>query len=65
MTWTLKLVGCALLLLGAVSAAREYAKYVDKNESESDSASGEAEKKKKIARALLIGGALAACVMLL
>lgn len=65
MLWFLKLAGFGVLLVGAIYTSGEYAKYIDKNTGEGEDAVAEAEKKKKIARALLIGGALAVGVMLM
>jgi hypothetical protein len=72
MEWIIKLLGGGLLLLLAVYISREYSEFLDRRLAELEKSGADisteresADKNRKMARALLIGGALAAIVMII
>ena len=72
MEWIIKLVGGGILLLSAVYISREYSVFLDRRIAELEKSGADiraeresADKNRKMARALLIGGALALIVMMM
>ena len=72
MGWVLRIVGIGLTLAGAVYASREYSAYLDRKIRELERAGADvtaereaADKNRRIATALLVGGALALIVMIM